>query len=86
MLGSPRILQSSAQSEPQVREWMHKTNYRCARYSYLILASILQSRFDALAGALVILARNSRADRAFPVQGENRTTMRDIWFNFIPEI
>lgn len=51
--------------------------------TYIIRCSTLQSGFDACAGALVTRARNSRADRASPVHGENCTNMRDICFNFI---
>lgn len=44
----------------------------------MTLCSTLQSGLVACAGALVTLAKNSRAERASPVQGENCTRMRDI--------
>ena len=49
--------------------------------TYITLCSTLQSGFDAWAGALVTLARNSLAERASPVHGENWTRILDICFS-----
>ena len=51
--------------------------------AYLTFVSILHSELEAAAGALVTLAKNSLADRASPVHGENCTTMRDICLSCI---